>query len=225
MNRLLQRYPSLPWVAPFAAFMVLLALSSSVPFDARTWSLLRLVIVGLVLWLFSRGLVAWSAPNWLKSVVLGIAVFLIWIAPDLLFPAWRSHWLFSNALTGKAEVPLPPEGLHEPLTLAVRTLRAVLLVPIVEELFWRGWLPRWIDNMDDFRKVPLGSYSRMAFWVTAILFAAEHGPMWDVGLAAGLIYNWWMQKTRSLGDLILAHATTNACLSAYVMIEGKWQYW
>jgi CAAX prenyl protease-like protein len=72
-------------------------------------------------------------------------------------------------------------------------------VPIVEELFWRGWLPRWIDNAEDFRKVPLGSFSRLAFWLTAILFASEHGAMWDVGLAAGVVYNWWMQKTRSPG--------------------------
>jgi membrane protease YdiL (CAAX protease family) len=49
--------------------------------------------------------------------------------------------------------------------------------------------------------------------------------MWDVGLMAGLAYNWWMRRTRSLGDLMLTHAVTNACLSAYVLIEGRWEYW
>ena len=60
---------------------------------------------------------------------------------------------------------------------------------------------------------------------TALLFASEHGAMWDVGLAAGLLYNFWMRRTRSLGDLILAHAVTNACLSAYVLSRGRWEYW
>ena len=92
-------------------------------------------------------------------------------------------------------------------------------------LFWRAWLPRWIDRAKDFREVPLGQYSRAAFWLTAILFASEHGALWDVGLAAGLLYNWWMRRTRSLGDLILAHAVTNACLSVYVLTRGRWEYW
>ena len=225
MNRLLHRFPSLPYVAPFAAFLVLLALSSRLPAGLRTSSVLWLVVVGLVLGLFSRGVIAWRATNWFGSVVLGIAVFLLWIAPDMLFPAWRGHWLFTNGITGHAGGSLPPEGRHDALVLTLRTMRAVMLVPIVEELFWRGWLPRWLDNMDDFRKVPLGTYGRLAFWLTAILFASEHGAMWDVGLAAGVLYNWWMQKTRSLGDLMLAHGVTNACLSAYVIIDGKWQYW
>ena len=59
----------------------------------------------------------------------------------------------------------------------------------------------------------------------ALLFAAEHGPYWDVGLAAGVIFNLWMVRTKSLGDLILAHAVSNACLGAYVIAAGKWEYW
>jgi len=225
MNRLLARFPSLPYIAPFAVFMAFLALGSWVPVDSRAFSVLRLAVLILVLWVFSRGVISWRAPNWLKSIALGIAVFLLWIAPDVLFPAWRGHWLFSNGLTGKAEGPLSPEGQHDAVILTLRTMRAVILVPIVEELFWRGWLPRWLDDMSDFRRVPLGSYSRLAFWGTAILFASEHGAMWDVGLAAGVLYNWWMKQTRSLGDLMLAHAVTNGCLSAYVMIAGRWEYW
>ncbi len=111
------------------------------------------------------------------------------------------------------------------MVLALRFVRAVLIVPIIEELFWRAWLPRWFDRAKDFREIPLGQYSRAAFWLTAFLFASEHGALWDVGLAAGLLYNWWMKRTRSLGDLILAHAVTNACLSVYVLTRGRWEYW
>jgi membrane protease YdiL (CAAX protease family) len=58
-----------------------------------------------------------------------------------------------------------------------------------------------------------------------VLFASEHGAFWDVGLAAGILYNWWMVRTRSLADCILAHAVTNGCLAAYVLAGGHWQYW
>ena len=83
---------------------------------------------------------------------------------------------------------------------------------------------RWLINTD-FDKVPLGKYSPLAFWITALLFASEHGPYWDVGLITGVIYNLWMIRTRSLADCILMHAATNGILSAYVMATGQWQYW
>jgi len=59
------------------------------------------------------------------------------------------------------------------------------------------WLMRWLIS-PQFEKVPLGAYQAGAFWITAVLFASEHGPYWDVGLVAGVAYNWWMVRTRSL---------------------------
>jgi CAAX prenyl protease-like protein len=79
--------------------------------------------------------------------------------------------------------------------------------------------------MDDFRKTPLGHFTRFTFLGTAVLFALEHGPYWEVGLLAGLAYNWWMVRTKSLGDLIWCHGVTNACLSAWVLVTGDWHYW
>ncbi len=99
-----------------------------------------------------------------------------------------------------------------------------MLVPIIEELFWRGWVMRWLIDRD-FTKIPLGTYLPSAFWITAVLFASEHGPYWEVGLAAGVIYNWWMLRTRSLADCILAHAITNGALAVYVVTAGAWRYW
>jgi uncharacterized protein len=57
------------------------------------------------------------------------------------------------------------------------------------------------------------------------LFAMEHGPFWEVGLATGVIYNWWMRRSRSLGDLMLAHAVTNLALSLYVIATARWIFW
>ena len=215
---------SIAYVAPFAVFMLLLVAAPYLPFGQPWESVLRVVLLIVALYVFSRRVIPRSAPHWLASVGVGVAVFVVWIAPDLLIPGYREHWLFQNGVTGEIKNSIPPAELRDPLVLALRFARAALLVPIIEELFWRGWLPRWMQN-PRFERVPMGQYTALAFWATAILFASEHGPYWEVGLAAGIIYNLWMRRTRSLGDLVLAHAVTNACLSAYVLFTGKWEYW
>ena len=108
--------------------------------------------------------------------------------------------------------------------IAVRVLESAVLVPVLEELFWRGWLMRWAIR-SDFESVPLGQYTAVSFWTVAFLFAAEHGPYWEVGLIAGIAYNGWIVRTRNLADCILAHGVTNALLAAYVLVYDKWQYW
>jgi CAAX prenyl protease-like protein len=158
------------------------------------------------------------------SILLGTAVFAVWIGPDVLWAGYRDHWLFQNAITGELTSSLPDSMRIDMMVLLCRTIRAAVLVPVIEELFWRGWLMRWLID-DDFEKVPLGAYTTRAFWITALLFASEHGPYWEVGLLAGVAYNWWIIRSKRLGDCIVAHAVTNALLSAYVIAAGKWEYW
>jgi CAAX prenyl protease-like protein len=164
-----------------------------------------------------------SAP--LSSILLGLAVFVVWIGPDLIAPAWRTSVLFNNSVVGHPAGNTTPVSKNDPVFLFFRIATSVIAVPVLEELFWRGWLMRWLIDGHDFRRVPLGKYAPMAFWVTAVLFAAEHGSFWDVGLLTGAIYNWWMVRTRNLWDCILAHAVTNAALAAWVVLAGQWQYW
>ncbi len=224
LTQLRARYPSLPYVAPFIAFIVFLAVQRYVPLPPTIESPIRLLVLAGVLWVFSRGVIDFRSTNLLASACLGIVVFAIWILPDELFPHYRRHWLFQNALMGSLQSSLASESRIDPFILACRSIRAVVLVPIIEELFWRAWLMRWLisPRFDDIR---LGTYNVQSFWLTAVLFATEHGPYWDVGLVAGIIYNWWMVRTRSLGDCILAHAVTNACLCGYVIATHRWEYW
>ena len=182
------------------------------------------VVLGVLLCL-SRPYLSFRTARPAMSVAIGIAVFVIWIGPDALFgPAYRHHWLFENAITGTAVSSIPAALRPHVWFLTVRAVSCTLLVPVVEELFWRGWLMRWIIDKD-FTRVTLGTYTPVAFWAVALLFASEHGPYWEVGLAAGIIYNWWMIRTRSLADCMLAHAVTNGLLSWYVLQTGQWQYW
>ena len=204
--------------------MALLALHSVLPLPDLTDQILRVTVMTAVLWFIARPVIDLRVRHLISTLAIGILVFVVWVAPDLLIKGYRHFWLFDNAVVGKAATSLSTTAITSWPVLALRMIRAVIIVPIVEELFWRAWLMRWlIDN--DFEKVPLGKYSAQAFWIVAVLFASEHGSYWDVGLAAGIIYNWWMVRTRSLGDLILAHAVTNGILGAYVIAFGKWEYW
>ena len=223
MNDLL-RDPSAPYVIPFGVFMVLLAVQSYIPLPQNAEYALRCAILTAVLWYFSRHVISFRLSNPIGSLALGFAVFLIWIGPDALIPGYRQHWLFQNSMTGQASGTIDAAARTDMVALFFRTFRAVILVPIIEELFWRAWALRWVANTE-FETMPLGTYTTMSFWVVAGLFAAEHGPYWEVGLICGILYNWWMGKTRSLGDLILTHAVTNGVLCAYVIATGKWEYW
>lgn len=214
---------TLAWVGPFAVFMVWLAFDKYLPIANPAKELLRDGVLIAAIIGFARRLLPTTAPHWISSIGLGLAVFVVWIAPDGLIPGWRSQWLFQNSVTGHITTSIPPAELT-PLMLALRLGRASLLVPIIEELFWRGWLPRWLQD-SRFARIPLGQYTSFAFWTTAVLFAAEHGPFWEVGLLCGIIYNWWMRRTRSLGDLMLVHAVTNLALSVYVIVTGRWMFW
>jgi uncharacterized protein len=215
--------PMLAWIGPFVVFMLWLAVDKYLPIANPAKELLRDAVLVAAILGFSRRLLPTSAPNWIGSVAVGLVVCALWIAPDTLIPGWRSHSLFQNGITGRIATSIPVQDLT-PLMLVLRTARAALIVPVLEELFWRGWLPRWIQN-SRIDRVPLGQYNALAFWATAILFAAEHGPFWEVGLVSGIIYNWWMRRTRSLGDLIVAHAVTNLALSLHVIATGKWMFW
>ena len=217
---------TLAWVGPFAVFMVWLALDGQLPLEQPLKEVVRDLVILTSILVFSRRVLAEHArraPHWLASIGLGLAVCALWVAPDLLVPGWRESSIFQNGITGRLKTSIAPEELT-PLMLVLRTMRAALLVPVLEELFWRGWLPRWLQDTR-FERIPLGQYTRFAFWATAALFAAEHGPYWEVGLVCGVIYNWWMQRTRSLGDLMIAHGVTNLALSLYVMASGRWAFW
>jgi CAAX prenyl protease-like protein len=223
--RLRGHYPSLAWVAPFGVFMALLALSPLVALPQPAESVVRVIVLVAVLAACSTDVIrTLRVAHAVRSVLLGLAVCALWVAPDLLFAGWREHWLFQNVLTGSITNSIAPADLADARVVTLRVLRAALLVPVIEELFWRGWLPRFVAN-PDWQRVPLGRYTPTAFVVTAVLFAVEHGPYWDVGLLCGLIYNWWFARTRSLGDLMLVHAVTNGALAGYVLVTGRYEYW
>ncbi|MGD0363407.1 MAG: CAAX prenyl protease-related protein [Bryobacteraceae bacterium] len=216
----LKRHPATAYIAPFAVFVALRWL----PFPPERLALVRILLVASTLLWLSRRAMRRRISFPIGSVLLGIGVLAIWIAPDILWHEYRDAWLFHNRITGIARSTLSADLKSNPYFIGLRVLESAILVPIVEELFWRGWLMRWIIR-PDFEGVAIGRYTALSFWAVALLFASEHGPYWDVGLIAGMAYNWWCVRTRNLADCMLAHAVTNGLLAAYVLLFDQWQYW
>jgi CAAX prenyl protease-like protein len=224
LSDLRERYPAVPYIAPFVGIFLFLSGGSYWHLSPFVEWPLQVLVLGLLCAVCWPPEIRKLPVNWLGSILIGLAVFLIWVGPDVLIRGYRSNILFSNSLLGAPHSSLPPEAQRSGWVVAWRTIRAATVVPIAEELFWRAWLIRWLIR-GDFRSVPLGAYAPLAFFATAFLFASEHGPYWDVGLITGLIYNLWMVRTRSVADCILMHGVTNGVLSWYVLATGNWQYW
>jgi CAAX prenyl protease-like protein len=214
--------PARAYIAPFAALIALVAVG---PYLPAAWSYTaRTAAVLVALAVFSRAVVRLRPERTLASIGIGVLAFAVWIGPDLLFPGYRHSWLFQNFLTGAGGSGVAPDQRTDLLVIVSRIAGSVVAVPIAEELFWRGWLMRWLIS-PRVETVRMGAWSAQAFWIVALLFASEHGPYWDVGLVVGVLFNAWMVRTRSLADCILAHAVTNGCLAAWVVAAGQWQYW
>src|SRR5690349_9054972 len=93
------QYASAPFVIPFALFVGFLAVSQYTAVIGPWEFPVRACILGFGLW-FSRDVIDFRVRSFVPTVLVGAGVFLLWIAPDLLFPGYRQHWIFQNALTG-----------------------------------------------------------------------------------------------------------------------------
>src|SRR5215467_13467351 len=131
----ISKHPAVPYVAPFAAFMAFIALAHWLPVSPRFLYPLCVVVVGMVVVVYSRHLVSFRARNWAGSFLMGIAVFVLWIAPDVVWPAYRGHWLFDNLLVGSAQSSVPHDVKGDLVFIALRIFASVALVPVLEELF------------------------------------------------------------------------------------------
>lgn len=149
------------------------------------------------------------------SVFAGLVVYLLWITLD--------SWTLGLTQTG---VGYNPEKLAHSAKLAVITIRilgAVLVVPLMEELFWRSFLIRYIQN-PDFEKVAIGGFSWASFLITIVLFGVEHHQI-VAGIVAGIIYNLLLYHTKNIAHCVLAHSITNLILAGYVLAAGRWDLW
>ena len=152
------------------------------------------------------------------AVAIGLLVFVLWVAPQQFFG-------FPPRLTGfDPEVFVAEPALYWG-TVAFRFLRLVIIVPLVEEIFWRGFLLRYLIN-EKFTEVPIGAFSWLSFAVVTLAFGFTNSRAdWIAALITGALYNLVAYRTRSLMSCVIAHAVTNLLLGIWIMATRQWGFW
>jgi CAAX prenyl protease-like protein len=206
-----------PFVLPFLAFMAFLVLEGLDPAAVYyLYPVKTLVVGGLILWQWKK-LPSLKPTHLLLSLIVGVFVMIAWVGLDPVFVKR------SGEPTGFNPFPLVDASLAWTL-IVFRILGASLVVPIMEELFWRGFLMRYLIK-EDYRSIPLGTYQHVSFWVTTACFASVHGSQWPLAVVAGLLYGGLFLKTKNLGNIMVAHGFTNFLLGLYVLQTQRWYFW
>lgn len=162
---------------------------------------------------------------WWLGLIVGVIGIFQWVGMQL--------WLQDNIAFFKPPDdvfnPFAPGTFSSPATawafVAVRIIGAVLVVPVMEELFWRDFLWRQIVAPNDFKLARIGEFEWPAFLGVAVVFAFVHGNWWLTSIVWALMIGALLVYTKSLGACIIAHATTNLLLAVYVLKWKDWAFW
>jgi hypothetical protein len=238
------------YLAPFAAFLGCLFLGQLVSglFEgAAAWPLaepqywvnpLQTLLCGAMLIHWWPVYETRKPGGLLFTFAIGIVVFFLWVglqaglewavAKEVL-GAQVTHFLHWAGLGAPRAEGFEPWYFPSPAANAVsvglRFLRLAVVVPLLEEIFWRGFLLRWLID-PNFERVPFGTFRPAAFAITTVGFCLEHQPAdWPAALLCGALYNLVAIRTKSLSSCVLAHALTNLLLGLYVMKTGQWGFW
>ena len=206
--------PTAPYLMPLLSIMIAGSLSHAMSGPFETFYPLRLLAGIGALWVYRYKLAtldwrfSWRAP------LVGCLVFLIWI-------------LGAHLLMHPTDIPVELASMPRPvrsLWLFSRIAASVVLVPIAEELAYRGYLMRRLGHRD-FDALPFRAVHWLPMMATALAFGLAHGALWFPGILAGIAYGTLLVRTGSIGEAAMAHATTNALVAVAVIELDQWQLW
>ncbi|HVK59538.1 MAG TPA: CAAX prenyl protease-related protein [Candidatus Kapabacteria bacterium] len=223
MTALIAKLRSTPFiarVAPYITFVALTALQGQFGDASKYWFYFAKTFVGIwLIWAMWPAVKEMRFTFSLEAVLVGVVVFVVWIALDPFYPklvmgdgkAWNPHQQFGagSALAW--------------LFIATRILGSTLVVPPIEEAFFRSFLYRYVIK-EKFDEVPLKQFHFVALTISSLLFAFIHRE-WLAGIFCGVAYQWLVIRKGHLGDAMTAHAITNLLLGLWVVYKGAWQFW
>ncbi|MFN2475171.1 MAG: CAAX prenyl protease-related protein [Chthoniobacterales bacterium] len=171
-----------------------------------------------VLWWWWRDYDLRTPRGLLVTLAVAVVVFVLWISPQAIFgSAPRIDGYNPDAVAGS---PMLWWTL-----LLFRFLRLVLVVPLVEEIFWRGFLLRYFIG-ERFTTIPFGAFSWLSFAAVTIGFMLVHSTAdWPAAAVTGALFNLVAYRTKSLSSCVVAHAVTNLFLGLWIMHTQQWGFW
>ena len=222
----LQVSPLLARVLPFVVFLVLTSCQGSLGPESHFWVYLAKCVIGAwMIW------VTWplvSEMRWaisFEALIAGTLVFILWVALDVLYPKFsqpNDSWDLQKQFGSPSVMVWFFAG--------VRLVGSTLLVPMLEEVFYRSFLYRYI-LAPNWMFTAYNSFAVKPFLITSIVFGFTH-QQWLAGIVCGMIYQLLVIRTNRIADAITAHAVTNLLLGAWVITQGfgyadkpQWHFW
>jgi CAAX prenyl protease-like protein len=218
------------FAAPFVTFMVCSLFESSelssAQYQVRYTA--KLILVVAVMWGFRRHYPKISTAGFRWATVGGVCGFALWIGLAKLQAAIPGLQERIDAILAGGRVAYVPDfgednSLTTLLFVLVRLTGLALVVPLMEELFWRGFLARFLIS-HEFELVPFGRFTRGSFLIVTLAFTAVH-PEVLPAIAWGATINLLCWKTRNLWACCAMHAITNGLLGAYILATRSWELW
>lgn len=152
------------------------------------------------------------------AVAVGVMVFVLWVSPQQFLGFAPRPGRFNPDIFAANPV-------WYWATVIFRFLRLVVVVPFVEEIFWRSFLLRYFIK-ENFEHVPFGTFSWLSFGIVTALFGFSHSMAdWPAALLTGAVYNGVAYRTKSLSSCVLTHALTNLLLGLWIMKTKQWGFW
>jgi exosortase E/protease (VPEID-CTERM system) len=199
-----------PFLVLMGSTMVTAALSQG--FD-RLYPLRAVAVAAALLW-FRRVYLRWDWGWSWPSLLIGGAVFVVWIAMERYTTIDDTS--LRDGLAGLG-------GTETAIWIGFRVAGSVLVIPLVEEMAFRGYLLRRLAAAD-FLSIEAGRFTWVSFLLSSVAFGLMHGR-WLAGTLAGMAYALAVYRRGKLGDAVVAHMTTNGLIAASALIFGKWSLW
>ncbi len=226
--------PQMPYIIPFLAYLLLMAPGSFGHFAGIDWESLWRAWHPLIYFFenASAAFLLWACWNYYSKIrwthlplgaLVGIFGTFLWVGVEYLC----QH-------VGLSHTPDPAKFYNPDLLLhttsarwayfCIRLVGPTLVVPVMEELFFRDFLMRAIITGGRFEDVPVGTFTWTSFIGMSLLFGINHGSEWPEGILYGILMGLLLYRTKSLGACIVAHGITNWTLYLYVIYAGDWQF-
>lgn len=201
------------------------------------YPLQALVCLGLIVFQ-CRHYPAWRWLGAGLAITTGLIGIGIWLVPPVIHhlagipesSPWHSAMGIQSRLDGFDPGALfggDGAGAAYALVVGMRFLRLVIVVPLVEEIFWRGFLMRFLsDRKVEWYQLPMEQCDRRSLLLTALAFAFAHwGPDFVPALIFGYLAGVVARRTGNLWAVVLMHAVANLCLGVFIMLTEWWGLW
>jgi CAAX prenyl protease-like protein len=158
---------------------------------------------------------------WLVICELNLESYLVeWVGEDNVFIGWLGLGERS-AYNPFDQLSATPAWAYT--FLVIRFIGLVLIVPVIEEFFLRGFLMRYVMG-PNWWQIPFGQANRAAILV-GTLFPVLYHPEKLAAFAWFSLVTWLMLRTKNIWGCVTAHAITNLMLGIYVVAQGEWRLW